>query len=78
MANKNDSSVKNFRHTAGLNTKAGGTTSIQLAEVMDNIDYARLGRLRVFIQGSQSDKQDPNNCTDPLNDPQLQLDRRRW
>jgi|MDSZ01.3.fsa_nt_gb hypothetical protein len=61
MANKNESSVKNFRHTAGLNTKAGGTTSIQLAEVMDNIDYARLGRLRVFIQGSQSDKQDPNN-----------------
>tara|TARA_Y100000590_G_scaffold113968_1_gene129841 strand:+ start:12695 stop:14593 length:1899 start_codon:yes stop_codon:yes gene_type:complete len=61
MAGKNQSSVKNFRNTAGLNTKAGGTTSIQLAEVMDNVDYARLGRLRVFIQGSQSDKQDPNN-----------------
>ena len=61
MAGKNESSTHNFNKQAGLNTKSGGTTSVQLAEVMDNVDYARLGRLRVFIQGSQSDKTDSNN-----------------
>ena len=61
MATKNDSSVFNFNKQAGLNVKGGLTTSIQLAEVMDNKDHARLGRLRVFLQGSQAEKKDPNN-----------------
>ena len=61
MATKNDSSVFNFNKQAGLNVKGGTTTSVQLAEVMDNKDHARLGRLRVFLQGSQADKTDPNN-----------------
>lgn len=61
MAGKNQSSTHKFNSQAGLNNKAGGTTSVQLAEVMDNVDYARLGRLRVFIQGSQADKTDRNN-----------------
>jgi len=61
MATKNDSSVFNFNKQAGLNVKGGLTTSVQLAEVMDNKDHARLGRLRVFLQGSQADKTDPNN-----------------
>ncbi len=61
MAGKNQSSSYKFNSQAGLNNKAGATTSVQLAEVMDNVDYARLGRLRVFIQGSQADKTDRNN-----------------
>ncbi|MBR20705.1 MAG: hypothetical protein CMA64_11285 [Euryarchaeota archaeon] len=61
MAGKNRSSIKNFNSQAGLNVKGGQSTSIQLAEVMDNVDYARLGRLRVFIQGSQADKTNANN-----------------
>ncbi len=61
MAGKNQSSIRNFNSQAGLNVKGGQTTAIQLAEVMDNVDYARLGRLRVFIQGSQADKTNANN-----------------
>jgi hypothetical protein len=61
MAGKNRSSITAFNKYAGLHVKGGSTTSVQLAEVMDNVDYARLGRLKVYIQGSQGVKTDPNN-----------------
>ena len=62
MAGKNISSPENWRRSTGEGTsKSVSYPTIQFAEVMDNRDAARMGRLKVFIVGSQGVKSDPNN-----------------
>ena len=56
MAQKSESSNKAFN--SQHQTKSTSLNSIQIAEVMDSTDAARMGRLKVFLYGSQADKSD--------------------
>lgn len=61
MAQKSSSSFANYKASIGDLHKSEKLGTIQFAEVMDNTDAAKMGRLRVFVQGTQGSKLEKNN-----------------
>ena len=60
MASKSDSFAKSFIKRQTGNSKSTQYNTIQLAEVMENVDGAKMGRLRVHLLGSQTPSTDKN------------------
>ena len=60
MASKSDSFAKSFLKRQTGNSKSTQYNTIQLAEVMENVDGAKMGRLRVHLLGSQTPSTDKN------------------
>lgn len=62
MATKTQSSAGAWqKYTGASGSKSVKYQTIQFAEVMDNTDGSKMGRLRVYIVGSRGNKLDQNN-----------------
>ena len=61
MAGKNQSSKSNFTAYTEGSSKGAKYSTIQFAEVMNTVDPGRMGRMQVWLQGSQNSKLDSKN-----------------
>ena len=61
MGQKSSAGILVFLSSVGDLVKSDKLDTIKFAEVMDNTDAARMGRLRVFIHGTQGNKLEKNN-----------------
>ena len=62
MATKTQSSAGAWqKYTGASGSKSVKYQTIQFAEVMDNTDGSKMGRLRVYVVGSRGNKLDQNN-----------------
>ena len=61
MAGKNQSSKSNFTSYTEGSSKSAKYSTIQFAEVMNTVDPGRMGRMQVWLQGSQNNKLDSKN-----------------